>query len=211
MDEKTLPRATRFNVVGFCLAGVRVWQWSSSFFVWASFGLLYDHIQRSRLGATNRMKGVQYLVRSLVPKSHALGTSSSSTPALLLIHHVPATQGLASLVYSTLILCGVHVSKALGLRSWRLFAVVSLPGDLTIMGICLAKITILAYSGLPADCHGLTSDSCKWKLSPRGLHFLGCIASHHAATLLHGPEPTLNDAHCACVRRRRRRKVHADG
>lgn len=29
------------------------------------------------------------------------------------------------------------------------------------MGINLAKITILAYSGLPADCHGLTRDNCK--------------------------------------------------
>lgn len=36
----------------------------------------------------------------------------------------------------------------------------SVPSDLTIMGINLAKITILAYSGLPADCHGLTRDNC---------------------------------------------------
>lgn len=37
----------------------------------------------------------------------------------------------------------------------------SVPADLTIMGINLAKITILSYSGLPADCHGLTRDNCK--------------------------------------------------
>lgn len=85
MDEKVLPRAKRFNIVGFCLTGIRVWQWSSSFFVWASFSLLYDHIQRSQLGASNRMKGVQYLVRSLVPpKSHGLG-------APLLIRHALRT------------------------------------------------------------------------------------------------------------------------
>ncbi|KAJ4393485.1 hypothetical protein N0V93_002697 [Gnomoniopsis smithogilvyi] len=35
---------------------------------------------------------------------------------------------------------------------------VSLPGDVTTMGLCIAKITILSYSGLPADCHGLTRD-----------------------------------------------------
>jgi hypothetical protein len=65
-----------------------------------------------------------------------------------------------SLAYSTVIVCCVHVFKTLGLRTWRIFAVMSVPADLTIMGINLAKITILAYSGLPADCHGLTRDNC---------------------------------------------------
>lgn len=63
MDEKVLPRTRKFNPVGFCLTGIRVWQWSSSFFVWASFSLLYDHIQRNGLGENNQMKGVQLLVR----------------------------------------------------------------------------------------------------------------------------------------------------
>lgn len=71
MDEKILPRTASFSVVGFCLTGLRIWQWSSSFFVWASFSLLYDHIQNSRLGAASRMKGVQYLVRN----SHRLQAS----------------------------------------------------------------------------------------------------------------------------------------
>ena len=48
--------------MGFCLTAVRIWQWSSSFFVYASFGLLYDHIQKNRLGANDRMRGVQVLV-----------------------------------------------------------------------------------------------------------------------------------------------------
>jgi hypothetical protein len=65
-----------------------------------------------------------------------------------------------SLAYSTVIVCCVHIFKTLGLRTWRIFAVMSVPADLTIMGINLAKITILAYSGLPADCHGLTRDNC---------------------------------------------------
>lgn len=64
-------------------------------------------------------------------------------------------------MYSTFIICFVHIFKTLGQRSWRIFAVVSVPGDLTIMGICLAKITILSFSGLPADCHGLTRENCK--------------------------------------------------
>lgn len=66
-----------------------------------------------------------------------------------------------SLVYSTVVVCCVHVFKTLGLRSWRVFAIMSVPTDLTIMGINLAKITILSYSGVPADCHGLTRDNCK--------------------------------------------------
>lgn len=71
------------------------------------------------------------------------------------------SQGLVSLLYTTLVICGVHVCKTLGLRSWRVFAIVSLPGDLTLMGLCIAKITILSFSGLPADCHGLTRANCK--------------------------------------------------
>lgn len=66
-----------------------------------------------------------------------------------------------SLAYSTVVVCCVHVFKTLGLRTWRIFAIMSVPADLTIMGINLAKITILSYSGLPADCHGLTRDNCK--------------------------------------------------
>ncbi|POS77868.1 hypothetical protein DHEL01_v203733 [Diaporthe helianthi] len=128
MDEKLVPPPRRFNAVGFCLTAIRIWQWSSSFFVYASFSLLYDHIQKNRLGENDRMRGVQVL-------------------------------GLVSLGYSTVVLCCVHVLKTLGLRAWRLFAVMSVPADLTIMGINLAKITILAYSGLPADCHGLTRDN----------------------------------------------------
>ncbi|KAK2599623.1 hypothetical protein N8I77_011361 [Diaporthe amygdali] len=128
MDEKPLPPSRRFNAVGFCLTAIRIWQWSSSFFVYASFSLLYDHIQKNRLGENDRMKGVQIL-------------------------------GLVSLVYSTIVVCCVHVFKTLGLRSWRVFAIMSVPTDLTIMGINLAKITILSYSGVPADCHGLTRDN----------------------------------------------------
>lgn len=48
--------------MGFCLTAIRIWQWSSSFFVYASFSLLYDHIQKNRLGANDRMRGVQILV-----------------------------------------------------------------------------------------------------------------------------------------------------
>ncbi|KAI7783742.1 hypothetical protein LA080_011451 [Diaporthe eres] len=128
MDEKPVPPPRRFNAVGFCLTAIRIWQWSSSFFVYASFSLLYDHIQKNRLGANDRMRGVQIL-------------------------------GLVSLAYSTIVVCCVHVFKTLGLRTWRVFAVMSVPTDLTIMGINLAKITILSYSGLPADCHGLTRDN----------------------------------------------------
>ncbi|KAG8169864.1 hypothetical protein KVR01_000609 [Diaporthe batatas] len=127
VEKPVVPPPTRFNAVGFCLTAIRIWQWSSSFFVYASFSLLYAHIQNNRLGENGRMRGVQVL-------------------------------GLVSLAYSTVVLCCVHVFKTLGLRTWRLFAVMSVPSDLTIMGINLAKITILAYSGLPADCHGLTRD-----------------------------------------------------
>lgn len=70
MDEKSVPRTNRFNAVGFCLTGIRVWQWSSSFFAYASFGLLYDHIQRNHLGETNRMKAVQVLVCICSPYQH---------------------------------------------------------------------------------------------------------------------------------------------
>lgn len=73
-----------------------------------------------------------------------------------------------SLAYSTVVVCCVHIFKTLGLRTWRIFAVMSVPTDLTIMGINLAKITILAYSGLPADCHGLTRDNCESR----------CLVSH---------------------------------
>lgn len=63
MDEKALPLGpARFNAVGFCLTLIRTWQWSSSFFVYASFSLLYNHIQKSRLGETERMREVQILV-----------------------------------------------------------------------------------------------------------------------------------------------------
>lgn len=50
----------------------------------------------------------------------------------------------------------------------------SVPTDLTIMGINLAKITILSYSGLPADCHGLTRDNCESRcfcLAPSPCHY----------------------------------------
>lgn len=76
-------------------------------------------------------------------------------------------QGLVSLIYSTVIICCVHVSKTLGLRIWRVSAILCVPGDLAIMGICLAKITILSFSGLPADCHGLTRDNCQCNPIPR--------------------------------------------
>lgn len=51
--------------MGFCLTAIRIWQWSSSFFVYASFSLLYDHIQKNRLGENDRMRGVQVLVCSV--------------------------------------------------------------------------------------------------------------------------------------------------
>lgn len=79
-----------------------------------------------------------------------------------------------SLAYSTVVVCCVHVFKTLGLRTWRIFAVMSVPTDLTIMGINLAKITILSYSGLPADCHGLTRDNCESRcfcLAPSPRHY----------------------------------------
>lgn len=114
--------------MGFCLTAIRIWQWSSAFFAYASFSFLYDHIQKNHLGENGRMRGVQVL-------------------------------GLVSLAYSTLVVCCVHVFKTLGLRTWRISAIMSVPADLTIMGINLAKITILSYSGLPADCHGLTRDN----------------------------------------------------
>lgn len=129
MEDGSLYRNKRFNAVGFSLTAIRIWQWTSSFFVYASFSLLYAHIHKNRLGENSRMKGVQIL-------------------------------GLVSLVYSTFIICFVHIFKTLGQRSWRVFAIVSVPGDLTIMGICLAKITILSFSGVPADCHGLTRENC---------------------------------------------------
>lgn len=82
--------------------------------------------------------------------------------------HTPRFQGLVSLVYSTLVILCVHVLKTLGQRTWRVFAMCSLPGDLTLMGICIAKITILSFSGVPADCHGLTRDNCESHLVPKG-------------------------------------------
>lgn len=48
--------------MGFCLTAIRIWQWSSSFFIYASFSLLYDHIQKNKLGESDRMRGVQVLV-----------------------------------------------------------------------------------------------------------------------------------------------------
>lgn len=99
MDEKMLPQPRKFDPVGFSLTGIRVWQWSSSFIVWASFGVLYDHIRQNGLGENKRMKGVQLLVRvhlfllllfscslfspSLVPgpeAHHAFWVSYSSHP-----------------------------------------------------------------------------------------------------------------------------------
>ncbi|KAF3761904.1 hypothetical protein M406DRAFT_74829 [Cryphonectria parasitica EP155] len=125
-DEKTVLQETRrFSGIGFSLTAIRIWQWISSLFVYASFSVLYHHIQRNRLGENGRMKGVAFL-------------------------------GLGSFVYSTVVICSVHISKAWGLRKWHVFAIASLPGDLTMMGLGLIQITILSYSGLPADCHGLT-------------------------------------------------------
>lgn len=60
-----LPSPRRFNAVGFFLTGIRIWQWSSSFFVYASFSLLYAHVQKNKLGENNRMKAVEILVRNL--------------------------------------------------------------------------------------------------------------------------------------------------
>jgi hypothetical protein len=78
MDEKALPpRPKRFNAVGFCLTAIRIWQWSSSFFAYASFSLLYEHIQRNRLGENERMKGVQILVWPFSPR-HATSAPSPS-------------------------------------------------------------------------------------------------------------------------------------
>lgn len=62
MDEKPAPPPRRFNAVGFCLTAIRIWQWSSSFFAYASFSLLYDHIQKNKLGESDRMRGIQVLV-----------------------------------------------------------------------------------------------------------------------------------------------------
>lgn len=180
MEDGSLCRNMRFNAAGFCLTGIRIWQWASSFFVYASFSLLYAHIHKNRLGENSRMKGVQILVRTSL--SFALRTSK-------LFANGPSgvSQGLVSLVYSTFIICAVHVLKTLGQRSWRIFAVVSFPGDLTIMGICLAKITILSFSGLPADCHGLTRENCKDRpgISSRGSPSLGCVTTLHEPTGAH--------------------------
>lgn len=68
MNERSLlpPPAKRFEAVGFCLTAIRIWQWASSFFVYASFSLLYDHIQKNRLGGDERMRGVQVLVCILI-------------------------------------------------------------------------------------------------------------------------------------------------
>lgn len=48
--------------MGFCLTAIRIWQWSSAFFAYASFSFLYDHIQKNHLGENGRMRGVQVLV-----------------------------------------------------------------------------------------------------------------------------------------------------
>lgn len=58
--------------MGFCLTAIRIWQWSSSFFVYASFSLLYDHIQKNRLGENDRMRGVQVLVCFVLLLCHIL-------------------------------------------------------------------------------------------------------------------------------------------
>lgn len=66
MNEKALPRTgTRFNAVGFFLTLLRIWQWSSSFFVYASFSLLYAHVHKNKLGENSRMKAVEILVSRL--------------------------------------------------------------------------------------------------------------------------------------------------
>lgn len=75
MDEKVLPGPSRrFNAVGFCLTAVRCLQWSSSFFVFGSFRLLYDHVQKNKLGEHSRMKAVEILVWNpafLTPKERS--------------------------------------------------------------------------------------------------------------------------------------------
>lgn len=72
MDEKVLPRTRRFNALGYCLTVLRIWQWSSAFFAWASFSLLYGHIQKNQLGENDRMKGIQVLVRNLCHSTYPL-------------------------------------------------------------------------------------------------------------------------------------------
>lgn len=80
MDEKVWSRAgARFNAVGFCLTGIRIWQWSSAFFAYASFSLLNPE-------ENERMKAVEILVcwmfhplpRPQVPRDIASHESSSS-------------------------------------------------------------------------------------------------------------------------------------
>lgn len=81
MEDASPYKNKRFNAVGFCLTGIRVWQWTSSFFVYACFSLLYAHIRKNRLGENNRMKGVQVLVSTLFSQTfqhkHTLGYLSA--------------------------------------------------------------------------------------------------------------------------------------
>lgn len=69
MEDGSLYRNRRFNAVGFCLTGIRIWQWTASFFVYASFSLLYAHVHKNRLGDNGRMKAVQVLVRTILPQA----------------------------------------------------------------------------------------------------------------------------------------------
>ena len=71
-------------------------------------------------------------------------------------------QGLVALVYSTLIISLVHTLKSMNKPIWRIFAIISIPGDVIIMAIFLAKITLLSIAGLPATCRGLTREDCKF-------------------------------------------------
>ena len=148
MEEKT-PRRT-FNGLGFCLSALRVWQWSSSCLVYASFGLLYNYIVHNRLGENSRMKGVQILVCE--PESYRYLICDGANDPF---------QGLMALVYSTLVICFVHIFKSMNKSSWRVFAIISVPGDIMIMALFLAKITLLSVAGLPATCRGLTREDCK--------------------------------------------------
>lgn len=65
MHEKLQRPSPRFNAFAFSLTALRIWQWASSLFVYVSFGLLYNHIARNRLGDNGRLKNVQVLVRSI--------------------------------------------------------------------------------------------------------------------------------------------------
>ncbi|PSR76835.1 hypothetical protein BD289DRAFT_486750 [Coniella lustricola] len=132
MDESRLAVAgpsLNLGLLDFGLAALRVSQWTSSLLAYASLDLLDHHSRVIRFAQNERLRVVQLL-------------------------------SFISLLYATLVICGVHICKTLHLRRvWRVCAVVSLPGDLAMMGICLANVTLLASSGLPADCHGFTRPS----------------------------------------------------